>query len=409
MTKHPAPIYLDYMASTPCDESIIEEMAHWHRVGFSNPHSVDHFGGREAEAAIEQARGDVAAHIGATSQEIIFTSGATEANNLSIKGSFGFLARYDAGYSDYKPRIVLSAGEHKCVLEAAARAEEDYGAELCHVPLTTTGQVDLEAFEMLITVQNNTRTRLVSVMAVNNETGVINPIADIAKICRHAEACNGGSRILLHCDAAQALGKIPVNVREWDVDLLSISGHKVYGPKGVGALYVRRRPRTRLRLEMNGGGQERGLRSGTNPTPLIVGLGRAVALAGARLEADQAQARAHRALFFEVLENAGVTVGVNGPTSPDAHIPSGFNIYFTGTNAAKLLKEVPHIWVSRGSACSTTDLAPSHVLKAMKLSDQRAHESFRVCFGRLTTQNDVRRAAQDLAGVVLAYALHDTR
>ena len=254
------PIYLDYQATTPTDPRVVEAMLPYMSELFGNPHSVHHRYGWDAEAAVEQARSQVAALIGAEPREIVFTSGASESNNLAIKGAARF-------HKESRPRLVTLVTEHKCVLESCRRMERE-GVEVTFLPVRADGLVDLKQLEDAV----DERTALVSIMAVNNEIGVIQPIEEIGAICRAAGA-------YYHCDAAQAAGKIPLDVQAMGIDLLSISGHKLYGPKGIGALYVRRRPRVRIEPLFDGGGQERGLRSGTLPTPLCVGLGAACAIA----------------------------------------------------------------------------------------------------------------------------------
>ncbi len=261
-----APVYLDYQATTPVDRRVLGEMLPWFTEKFGNPGSVTHAYGREAEAAVEQARAEVAALIGAEAREIVFTSGATESNNLAIKGAAHFHRAFD------KDSVVTVATEHKCVLESALALERE-GFRLTVLPVDAQGLVDLDALGAAI----DERTAIVSVMAANNEIGVLQPIAEIGALCR-------ARGVLFHSDAAQAVGKVPVDVDAMNIDLLSISGHKIYGPKGIGVLYVRRRPRARLAPLFDGGGQERGLRSGTLPTPLCVGLGAAARIAARALD-----------------------------------------------------------------------------------------------------------------------------
>src|SRR5438270_4951363 len=266
-----APVYLDYQATTPTDPRVVAAMLPYFTEKFGNPHSTSHGFGREAAAAVEQARGKVAALIGADSREIVFTSGATESNNAALKGAMRFLR--DERRAD-KDHIVTVATEHKCVLETCHELERE-GFSLTILPVGQDGLLDPDILVAAI----GPRTALVSVMAVNNEIGVIQPLARIGALCR-------SRGVLFHTDAAQAVGKVPLDVDAMQIDLLSISGHKLYGPKGIGALYVRRRPRVRLAPLIDGGGQERGFRSGTLPTPLCVGLGRACAIAQAEMAAE---------------------------------------------------------------------------------------------------------------------------
>ena len=254
------PIYLDYQATTPVDPRVLEKMLPWFTEKFGNPHSRSHAYGWEAEAATDLAREQVASLIGATEKEIIFTSGATESNNIAIKGIAHF-------YKDKKNHIITVTTEHKCVLDSCRHLEQE-GFTVTYLPVQKNGLIDLEALRAAVTDQ----TLLVSVMAVNNEIGVIQPLAEIGKLCRE-------KGVFFHTDAAQGFGKIPIDVEAMNIDLMSISGHKIYGPKGIGALYVRRRPRVRLEAIFSGGGQERGFRSGTLATPLVVGLGEAAAIA----------------------------------------------------------------------------------------------------------------------------------
>jgi cysteine desulfurase len=268
---HQPPVYLDYQATTPCDPRVLQAMLPWFTEKFGNPASITHAYGREAEAAIERARGQLASLIHADAREIVFTSGATEANNLAVKGALRFHKQFSPN-NQGRDHIVTLVTEHKCVLESA-KAMEAEGCRATYLPVKSNGIVDLDRLKAAI----DDKTAIVSVMAAHNEIGVIQPLAEIGALCRARGA-------LFHTDAAQAVGKIPVDVDVMQIDLMSISGHKIYGPKGIGALYMRRRPRARLTALIDGGGQERGMRSGTLPTPLCIGLGEAAALA----EADMA-------------------------------------------------------------------------------------------------------------------------
>src|SRR5215472_17107809 len=304
------PVYLDNQATTRCDPRVVAAMLPWFTEHYGNPHSVEHVMGIEAEAAVEDARAQVAALIGADAKELVFTSGATESNNIAIKGAARF-----AG--NERRRIVTVATEHKCVLESVADLAEE-GFEPVFLPVQPDGLLNPNVLREALEVP----TLLVSVMAVNNEIGVVQDIAALAAMTKQAGA-------LFHTDIAQAVGKVPLDLSGWKVDLASISGHKIYGPKGVGALYVRRRPRVRLAPLFSGGGQERGLRSGTLPAPLIVGLGEACRLAQAEL----------------------AEVRVNG--SIDARIPGNLNLTFPSATAAELMERIPDLCVSTGSACSS--------------------------------------------------------
>jgi cysteine desulfurase len=365
-------IYLDYQATTPTDPRVVEAMMPYLVQRFGNPHSGSHGFGQEAADAVERAREQVAALIGAEAREIVFTSGATEANNLAIKGAARFL-------KPRRHRLVTVATEHKCVLESC-RALVAEGCELVVLPVERDGLVDLDRLRAAI----DERTALVSVMAVNNEIGVVQDLAAIGAIARGAGA-------LFHTDAAQAFGKIPLDVAGQRIDLMSISGHKVYGPKGIGALYVRRRPRVRLEPLFSGGGQERGLRSGTLAPALIVALGEAAEIAGREMTAEAARLAALAALF---LERLGPGVAVHGDRR--ARIPGNLNIGFAGVPALDLMAAVPELAMSVGSACTSAEVEPSYVLSALGLDAAAAGAALRIGFGRFTTEAELLRAADRL-------------
>jgi cysteine desulfurase len=373
------PVYLDYQATTPCDPRVVEKMLPYFTEMFGNAHSVTHSFGWQAEEAVELAREQVAGLIGADAKEIVFTSGATEANNLAIKG----LARF---YGTRKNHIVTTAIEHKCVLEAARRLERE-GFDVTVLGVKPDGLVDLAELEAAITE----RTLLVSVMAVNNEIGVIQPLAEIGALCRAKGA-------FFHSDAAQALGKIPLDVEALNIDLLSLSGHKVYGPKGIGALYLRRKPRIRLAAEMDGGGQERGLRSGTLPTPLIVGFGEACRLAGIEMEEEARRLRGLRDRLYQGVAGRLEGVGLNGHR--DQRIAGNLNLSFAWVEGDQLLRGLTDIAVSTGSACSAATLEPSYVLRALGLNSELAHASLRIGLGRFTTEEEVDCAIDAIVGAV---------
>ena len=366
------PIYLDNQATTPCDPRVMAAMLPWFTEFFGNPHSAEHVMGQQAEAAIEAARAEVAALIGADVREIVFTSGATESNNIAIKGA----ARFAARMGDPRKRIISVATEHKCVLESVADLAED-GFEPVVLPVGRDGVLDPEMLRDALAVPS----LLVSVMAVNNEIGVIQDIKALAAIAREAGA-------LFHTDAAQATGKIPLDVA--GIDLLSISGHKLYGPKGVGALYVRRRPRVRIAPLFSGGGQERGLRSGTLPTPLIVGLGEACRLAGLEMAADSDRLASLRDRMLTGLAAAIPGIAINGSTG--ARIAGNLNLTFPGADAIKLMAAMPELCVSTGSACSSAEIEPSYVLRALGLSDEAAARTLRVGIGRFTSAAEIDAA-----------------
>jgi cysteine desulfurase len=367
------PIYLDNQATTRCDPRVVEAMLPWFTENFANPHSAEHAMGRAAEAAVEAARAQVAALIGAEAREIVFTSGATESNNIAIKGAARF-ARDGA-----RRRVVTVATEHKCVLESV-RDLAGEGFEPVVLPVRGDGTLDPAVLEAALAVP----TLLVSIMAVNNETGVIQDLATLGPIAKRAGA-------LLHTDAAQAAGKIPLDVAAWGIDLLSISGHKLYGPKGVGALYVRRRPRVRLAPLFSGGGQERGLRSGTLPAPLIVGLGVACALAVAEMADEAVRIAALRARLLRRLQAGLPGIAVNGSVA--ARIAGNLNLVFPAASAQAIMAAAPDLCVSTGSACSSAEVEPSYVLRALGLSDAAAARTLRLGIGRFTSADDIDIAA----------------
>lgn len=368
-------IYLDNQATTACDPRVIAEMLPWFGVAFGNPHSVEHAMGRAAEAAVETARAAVAALIGAEPRELVFTSGATESNNIAIKGA----ARHARRVGDARQRVITLATEHKCVLESVADLAED-GFEPVFLPVRRDGTLDPDRLAEAL----ETPTLLVSVMAVNNETGVIQDLAAIARQVKAAGA-------LFHTDLAQAVGKIPLDMGV-GIDLASLSGHKLYGPKGVGALYVRRRPRARVAALFSGGNQERGLRSGTLPTPLIVGFGAACRIAGEEMAQDNGRIVALRDRLWAALSAEIPGLVLNGSTT--ARIPGNLNLTFPRRTAAELMAENPQICVSTGSACSSAAVEPSYVLRAMGLDDTEASRSLRIGIGRFTSAADIDAVAR---------------
>ncbi len=369
------PIYLDNQATTPCDPRVVAAMLPYFSEAFGNPHSVEHALGREAEAAVARARAEVAALIGATPREIVFTSGATESNNLAIKGAARFAARME----NPRRRLITLATEHKCVLQATADLAEE-GFEPVFLPVRPDGRLDPEALRMALA----TPTLLVSVMAANNETGVLQDITALAALAHQAGA-------LFHTDAAQAVGKIPIDVTAQGIDLLSISGHKLYGPKGVGALYVRHRPRVRLAPLISGGGQERGLRSGTLPAPLIVGFGEACRLAGAEMAAEAERLAGLRERLLARLSDAIPGISVNG--SREHRLAGNLNLAFPAARAETLLADLPDLCLSTGSACSSAAVEPSYVLGAMGVPAEVAARSLRIGIGRFTSAAEIDLAA----------------
>ncbi|MBX9785946.1 MAG: IscS subfamily cysteine desulfurase [Alphaproteobacteria bacterium] len=367
------PIYLDYQSTTPCDPRVLKVMLPYFTEEFGNPHSRSHAYGWKAEEAVDHAREQVAAILSADPREVIFTSGATEANNLAIKGVAHF-------YKDQKNHIITCSTEHKCVLDSCRHLEQE-GFKVTYLPVKSNGLINLEDLRKAITNQ----TVLVSIMAVNNEIGVIQPLAEIGKICREAG-------VFFHTDAAQAVGKIPLDVNAMNIDLLSLSGHKLYGPKGVGALYVRRKPRVRLQALINGGGQERGMRSGTLSTPLCVGLGEACALAQTEMRAESIRLKALSARFYKAIQDSLEEVYLNGDA--DQRIPGNLNISFAHVEGEGLMMGIKELALSSGSACTSASLEPSYVLRALGVEVEMAHTSLRIGFGRFTTEEDVDTAAK---------------
>jgi cysteine desulfurase len=368
---------MDYQATTPCDKRVLEEMLPFFCNDFGNPHSV-HTMGLQAKEAIECARRKVAALVKADdSREIIFTSGATESNNLAIKGAAHF-------YKTKGNRVITSAIEHKCVLESFEALERE-GFEVIRVPVLANGLVDLRALEESI----NNQTILVSIMTVNNEIGTIQPIDKISEICKK----NG---VIFHTDAAQAVGKIDVDASK--VDLMSISGHKIYGPKGVGALYVRLKPRVRLNPLFSGGGQERGMRSGTLPTPLCVGLGKACEIAQEEMSSESRKLREFKDYFLKKIFSNLSKIYLNGDA--ECRIPGCINLSFEGIEGEGIMLGMPDVCVSSGSACTSDSLEPSHVLKALSVREDLAHSSLRVGFGRFTTIDEIDNVSSKLIEVV---------
>lgn len=362
------PVYLDYQSTTPLDPRVLEEMLPYFTEKFGNPHSRSHAYGWEAEAAVEQAREQVAAVIGANEKEIIFTSGATESNNLAIKGVAHF-------YKEKRNHVITLTTEHKCVLDACRHLEEE-GFQVTYLPVQSNGLIDLAQLEEAL----SENTAIVSIMAVNNEIGVIQPLAEIGALCRKYGA-------FFHTDAAQAFGKIPLDVNAMQIDLLSISGHKVYGPKGIGALYIRRRPRVRLTPLINGGGQERGMRSGTLPTPLIAGLGKAAEIAHKEMASENERIRFLRDKFYQEIVTNIPDVFVNGDI--EHRIPGNLNLSFAYIEGESMIMAIKDLAVSSGSACTSASLEPSYVLRALGVNEELAHTSIRFGFGRFTTEAEV--------------------
>ena len=366
------PVYLDYAATTPVDKRVAEKMIPYLTETFGNPASNSHAFGWTAEEAVEKARADIAALINADPKEIIFTSGATESDNLAIKGAANF-------YKTKGKHLITVKTEHKAVLDTMRELERQ-GFEVTYLGVQENGLIDLE--ELKAAIRDDTI--LISVMWVNNEIGVVQDIPAIGEICRER-------KIIFHVDAAQACGKVPVDVEAAKVDLLSMSGHKVYGPKGIGALYVRRKPRVRLEAQMHGGGHERGFRSGTLPTHQIVGMGEAFRIAKEELEQDMAHYTKLRDIFLKGIEGIE-EVYINGDLEHRA--PNNLNVSFNFVEGESLIMAVKELAVSSGSACTSASLEPSYVLRALGRNDELAHSSLRITFGRMTTEEEVQFAAE---------------
>ena len=362
------PIYLDYSATTPVDPRVAEKMIPYLVEKFGNPASRSHAFGWEAEKAVEDARDEVAALVNADPKEIIWTSGATESNNLAIKGAANF---YGATKGKH---IVTVATEHKAVLDTVKELER-LGFEATYLTPQENGLVSAEQFKAALRKD----TVLASVMAVNNEIGVIQPIAELGEICRAAS-------VIFHVDAAQATGKMPIDLAQLKVDLMSFSAHKTYGPKGIGALYVRRKPRIRLEAQMHGGGHERGMRSGTLATHQIVGMGEAFRLAREEMATENERIRMLRDRLLKGVNDIEETF-VNGDL--ESRVPHNLNISFAFVEGESLMMAIKDIAVSSGSACTSASLEPSYVLRALGRSDELAHSSIRFTLGRFTTAEEI--------------------
>ncbi|MGD1808093.1 IscS subfamily cysteine desulfurase [Dapis sp. BLCC M126] len=368
------PIYLDYNATTPLDERVLKTMLPYFIEHFGNPASITHQYGWEAEAAVKKAREILAAAINATPEEIIFTSGATEANNLAIKG-------IAEAYFDKGKHIITVATEHNAVLDPCTYLQ-NLGFEVTYLPVNTDGIIDLNTLETALRED----TILVSVMAANNEIGVLQPLAKIGKICKE-------NSIIFHTDAAQAIGKIPLDVQAMNIDLMSLTAHKIYGPKGIGAIYVRRRdPRVKLASQIHGGGHERGMRSGTLCTPQIVGFGKAVEVALAEMESEAKRLTSLRQRLWEKLQTLE-NIFLNG--HPTERLPGNLNISVEGVDGQALLLGLQGVMaVSSGSACTSAKIEPSHVLQALGRSEKLAYASVRFGIGRFNTVEEIDIVAE---------------
>jgi cysteine desulfurase len=366
------PIYLDYSATTPVDPRVAQKMIPYLTEFFGNPASRSHAFGWKAEQAVEEARAHVAALIGADPKEIVWTSGATEGNNLALKGAANF-------YKTKGKHIITQKTEHKAVLDTVRELERQ-GFEATYLDVESNGIVNLEKLKAALRPD----TILVSMMMVNNEIGVIQPVWEIAEICRE-------KGVIFHCDAVQGAGRIDIDMSKLKADLLTITAHKIYGPKGIGALYVRRKPRVRIEAQIHGGGHERGFRSGTLATHQIVGFGEAARLAKAEMAIDNERVRALRDKLWNTIKDME-EVYVNGDL--ERRIPHNLNVSFNFVEGESLIMAVKDIAVSSGSACTSASLEPSYVLRALGRNDELAHSSIRITLGRFTTEEEVNYAAQ---------------
>jgi cysteine desulfurase len=370
MTPH-FPIYLDYSATTPCDPRVVDAMVPWLREHFGNPASRSHAWGWEAEAAVEKARDQVASLVGADPREIVWTSGATESINLALKGAAQF-------YKTKGKHLVTVKTEHKAVLDTMRELERQ-GFEVTYLDVQEDGLVDLNKFKDALRPD----TILAAVMLVNNEIGVIQDIAALGAICRERG-------VVFHVDAAQATGKVQIDLATLPVDLMSMSSHKTYGPKGIGALYVRRKPRVRIEAQIHGGGHERGMRSGTLPTHQCVGMGEAFAIAQAEMGVESERIRGLQQRLLRGLSDVE-QVFVNGHI--DKRVPHNLNMSFNFVEGESLIMGCKGIAVSSGSACTSASLEPSYVLRALGRSDELAHSSLRMTIGRFSTVEEIDHAA----------------
>jgi len=374
MTTPHFPIYLDYGATNPCDPRVVDAIVPWLREHFGNPASRSHAWGWEAEAAVETAREQVADLIGADPREIVWTSGATESNNLAIKGAANF-------YKSRGKHLITVKTEHKAVLDTMRELERQ-GFEVTYMDVQADGLLNMDALKAAIRPD----TILISVMFVNNEIGVIQDVAAIGNLCRE-------KGIVFHVDAAQATGKVEIDMTQLPIDLMSLASHKTYGPKGIGALYVRRKPRIRLEAQMHGGGHERGMRSGTLPTHQCVGMGEAFRIAKLEMAQDNAKARALHDRLINGLSDME-QVFLNGHATQ--RVPHNINMSFNFVEGESLIMGIKGLAVSSGSACTSASLEPSYVLRALGRSDELAHSSLRMTIGRWTTEEDIDYAIQTI-------------
>lgn len=361
------PIYMDYGATTPVDQRVVDAMIPWLREHFGNPASRSHAWGWEAEEAVEKARGHVADLIGADPREIVWTSGATESNNLALKGAAHF-------YKSKGKHLITVKTEHKAVLDTMRELERQ-GFEVTYLDVQEDGLLDMDKFKAALRPD----TILASVMFVNNEIGVIQDIPALGALCRE-------KGVIFHVDAAQATGKLEIDLKSLPVDLMSLASHKTYGPKGIGALYVRRKPRVRLEAQMHGGGHERGMRSGTLPTHQIVGMGEAFRIAKEQMQQDIEHARKMQQRLLDGLKDVE-QVFINGHL--EKRVPHNLNMSFNFVEGESLIMGIKGLAVSSGSACTSASLEPSYVLRALGRSDELAHSSLRMTIGRFTTGEEI--------------------
>ena len=373
-------IYLDYQSTTPVDSKVIEAMSPFLNINFANPHSTEHVMGKIVSDSIEEARIKIAKLINSESREIIFTSGATESNNLAIKGAARFYKNLN------KNEIITVNSEHKCVLESFNSLIKE-GFKVIVLPVQNDGILNLN--NLIDAISN--KTLLVSVMALNNEIGVIQPLEKIGKICKE-------NNILFHSDCAQAGGKIDLDVKKFNLDLLSLSSHKMYGPKGVGCLFLRRKPRVRLDPLFSGGFQEQGLRSGTLPSHLCVGFGEAASLAKKMMTSDNKRIEHLSDYFLDYLSKKNIEYKING--SKELRWKGNINIQLKGINASKLIENISNVCFSLGSACSDNAIDPSYVLKSLNLTKLEAESSIRISIGRMTTEQEIEEACKRISKVI---------
>jgi cysteine desulfurase len=373
--KRRQPVYLDNHATTPTDPRVIEAMQPYFSEKFGNPHSGSHYYGWEAEEAVELARAQIAGAIGASPEEVYFTSGATEANNIALKGVTRF-------YREKKNHIITCVSEHPCVLDSALDLESE-GTRVTYLPVGEDGLIDIDELKEAFTEN----TLLVSIMTVQNEIGIVQSMAEIGALCHEHKA-------YLHTDAAQALGKIPLDVRAMNIDLMSITGHKVYGPMGLGALYIGNKPKVRLTPLFSGGGQEKGIRPGTLPAPICVGFGKACELAVDEMPIESKKLEIMRDGLLAKLQGAIPNIYING--GMEHRVPGNLNISVENVDAESLMAALPDLAFSTGSACSSVSQDSSYVLNAIGLSNELAESSLRIGLGRFTTEEDVDYAADRL-------------